>query len=170
MTKRITILGVGNILLSDEGVGVRVVEELDRRYLFPDHVQVLDGGVLGVHLLGLIAEADHLIVVDAIRHNGPPGALYRLAGDEIPKRVLAKNSLHQVDLVEALTLAEAIGPVPETVVVGIEPLDIDTMGLDLTPKVASRLDDLVAMVLAELDRLGVSYVRREGGKGHPDRV
>jgi hydrogenase maturation protease len=158
--KRVTILGVGNILLSDEGVGIRVVEKLDRHYEFPENVEVLDGGVLGVHLMGLISAADHLIVVDAVRNNQPPGSLYRMAGDQIPKRILAKNSLHQVDLLETLTLVEAIGPSPETVVVGIEPVDIQTMSLDLTPLVASKLDDLVAMVLAELDRLGVSYALR----------
>jgi hydrogenase maturation protease len=157
VTDRITILGVGNILLSDEGVGIRVVERLDQRYEFPENVQVLDGGVLGLHLLGLISETDHLIVVDAVCHRKAPGSLYRLAGEEIPKRVLAKNSLHQVDLLEALTLAAAIGPTPETVVVGIEPVDIETMSLDLTPLVASKLDDLVAMVLAELDRLEVTF-------------
>jgi hydrogenase maturation protease len=157
---RVTILGVGNILLSDEGVGIRVVEKLDRHYEFPENVEVLDGGVLGVHLMGMISAADHLIVVDAVRNNQPPGSLYRMASDQIPKRILAKNSLHQVDLVEALTLVEAIGPAPETVVVGIEPVDIETMSLDLTPMIASRLDDLVAMVLAELDRLGVSYALR----------
>jgi hydrogenase maturation protease len=156
-TDRITILGVGNILLSDEGIGIRVIEKLDSRYEFAENVQVLDGGVLGIHLVGLISGTDHLIVVDAVRNNGSPGSLYRLGGDQIPKRILAKNSLHQVDLLEALTLVEAIGPSPATVVVGIEPLDIDTMSLDLTPLIASKLDDLVAMVLAELDRLGASY-------------
>ena len=78
---QIMILGVGNLLFSDEGFGVRVVEELERRYAFPDNVTVIDGGVLGVSLMGVMSEADRLIVVDVIRNQGVPGELYRLAGN-----------------------------------------------------------------------------------------
>ena len=66
-TSQITILGVGNILLTDEGVGVRVVERLHGQYTFPDNVQVLDGGVLGMRLMGIIGNTDILIVVDAVK-------------------------------------------------------------------------------------------------------
>lgn len=158
--KQITILGVGNYLFTDEGVGIRVIEKLEQDYEFPDHVIPVDGGVLGVHLMGIISAADHLIVVDAVRNNGAPGSLYRLAGDAIPSRILAKNSLHQVDLLEALTLVKAIDRSPETVILGVEPQDIDTMSLNLTDTVAAKMNDLIAMVLAELDRLDVHYSRR----------
>lgn len=159
--EQITILGVGNYLFSDEGVGIRVIEKLEQEYEFPEHVVPVDGGVLGVHLMGIIAAADHLIVVDAVRNSGLPGSLYRLAGEEIPLRIQAKNSLHQVDLLEALTLVKAIDRSPQTVILGVEPEDIETMGLTLTPAVAARVDDLVAMVLTELDRLNVAYFRRD---------
>ena len=96
------VLGVGNILLSDEGFGVRVVEALQDRYDFPDHVSVIDGGVLGINLMGIIAEADQLIVVDVIRNQGEPGDLYRIGGEAIPERIRAKNSLHQIDFLESL--------------------------------------------------------------------
>lgn len=154
---KITVLGVGNILLSDEGVGVRVVERLSQNYDFPDNVQVLDGGVLGVRLMGVIGATDVLIVVDAVKHQGAPGTLYRLADEEIPRRVLAKQSMHQMDLPEVLALCAAIDKNPETVVIGVEPEDMTTMDVALTPTVAARVDDLVAMVLAELNRLGVEY-------------
>lgn len=151
------VLGVGNLLFTDEGVGIHAIEALLERYEFPKNVSIEDGGVLGMNLLGIISEADQLIVVDAIKNGGAPGALHRLAGDEIPKRILAKNSLHQVDLLEALTLCQALDKVPETVIVGVEPEDIETMGLELTPPVQKKMDDLIAMVLKELDRLGVDY-------------
>jgi hydrogenase maturation protease len=155
--KHIMVLGVGNLLLTDEGVGIHAIETLLERYEFPENVSIEDGGVLGMNLLGIISEADQLIVVDAIKNGGAPGALHRLAGDEIPKRILAKNSLHQVDLLEALTLCQALDNVPETVIVGVEPEDIETLGLELTPTVRERMDDLIAMVLRELDRLGADY-------------
>ncbi|MBW1780128.1 MAG: HyaD/HybD family hydrogenase maturation endopeptidase [Deltaproteobacteria bacterium] len=160
--KHIMLLGVGNLLFTDEGVGIHVIQTLLKEYTFPQNVSVEDGGVLGINLLGIISRADELIVVDAIRNGGPPGTLYRLEGDDIPKRILAKNSLHQVDLLEALTLCQALDKVPETVIIGVEPQDIETLGLDLTPPVQAKLEDLMAMALQELDRLRVDYFRKRG--------
>ena len=158
------ILGVGCILYSDEGFGVRVIETLQDRYEFSDNVLVVDGGVLGINLLGVISKPDHLIVVDAIRNRGKPGDLYRLEGEAIPERIRAKNSLHQVDFLEALTLCQALDKVPETVILGVEPEDIDTLGTDLTPTTQSKVDAIVEKVLDEVKRLGGSY--REKPKSH----
>lgn len=159
------ILGVGCILYSDEGFGVRVIQEIEKHYQFPENVSVVDGGVLGVNLLGVISQPDHLIVVDAIRNKGNPGDLYRLSGKQIPARIRAKNSLHQVDFLEALTLCQALDKVPETIIVGVEPEDIETMSLELTPVTRDRVDDVIKMVLVELDHLGVTYK-----KGKTDNV
>ena len=155
--KHIMVLGVGNLLFTDEGVGIHAIQTLLEQYEFSQNVSIEDGGVLGINLLGIISEADDLIVVDAIRNGGAPGTLYRLEGDDIPKRILGKNSLHQVDLLEALTLCQALDKVPETVIVGVEPKDIETLGLELTPPVQEKMGDLIAMVLRELDRLGAGY-------------
>jgi hydrogenase maturation protease len=152
----IMILGIGCILYSDEGFGVRVVEKMQQLYEFPHNVLVLDGGVLGINLLGVISKPAHLIVVDAIRNKGNPGDLYRLQGDAIPERIRAKNSLHQVDFLEALTLCQALDRVPETVILGVEPADIETQSLELTPLIQSRIDAVIEMVLDELKRFGGS--------------
>jgi hydrogenase maturation protease len=159
--KHVMILGVGCILFSDEGFGVRVIEKLQEQYEFPDNVSVVDGGVLGVNLLGVISQADHLIVVDAIRNKGNPGDMYRLYDEEIPERIRAKNSLHQVDFLEALTLCQALDKVPDTVIVGVEPEDIETLSTELTPVIQLRVDPMIQMVLTELDRLEVSYFKRK---------
>ena len=158
---KITVLGIGNILLSDEGFGVRVIEKLYQEYDFPEHVSIVDGGVLGIHLLGVIAEAQHLIVVDAVKNKQPPGTLYRLEKEELPERILLKNSLHQTDFLETLTLCQAIDKVPQTtVVLGVEPVDITTHSVDLTPIVAARVDDMMTRVIQELDMLGVTCQKR----------
>ena len=156
----VMVLGIGCTLYSDEGFGVRVIEKMEQDYELTDDVLLVDGGVLGVNLLGVISRPKHLIVVDAIKNKGKPGDLYRLDGDAIPARIRAKNSLHQVDFLEALTLCQALDHVPETVIVGIEPEDIETMCVDLTPVTRARMDDVITMVLAELDRLGKTYTRR----------
>ena len=158
---QVTILGIGNILLTDEGFGVRVIEKLFDDYEFPDNVAVVEGGVLGIHLLGTLSKADHLIVVDAVKNKQAPGTLYRLEKDELPERILMKNSLHQTDFLETLTLCQMIEKSPETIVVlGAEPEDIETHSVELTPVVAGRVDDTIALALRELDRLGVSYKKR----------
>jgi hydrogenase maturation protease len=157
----ITVLGIGNILLTDEGFGVRVVERLYEEYEFPDNVSIVDGGVLGINLLGVIAEAQHLIVVDAVKNKRPPGTLYRLEKNQLPERILLKNSLHQTDFLETLTLCQAIDKVPQTtVVLGVEPEDITTHSVDLTPAVADRVDEMMARVIQELDQLGVTSRKR----------
>ena len=156
----VMILGVGCTLFSDEGFGVRVVEKMEQMYKFPDTVILVDGGVLGINLLGVISKPNHLIVVDAIRNKGNPGEIYRLEGDAIPERIRAKNSLHQVDFLEALTLCQALDHVPETVIIGVEPEDIDTLCLELTPTTEAKIDDVIAMVLAELKRLGITYSKK----------
>ncbi len=161
----VMVLGIGCILYSDEGFGVRVVEKMEKQYEFSENVLLVDGGVLGINLLGVISKPKHLIVVDCIRNKGNPGDLYRLEGDAIPERIRAKNSLHQVDFLEALTLCQALDHVPQTVIIGVEPQDIDTQSLELTPPVQAQVDPVIEMVLAELKRLGVSYK-----KGKTDNV
>lgn len=153
--KRIVVLGVGNILLKDEGIGVKVVEALERRYGFPENVKVVDGGTQGLWLMATIQQADHLIVVDAVKGGGEPGTLYRLEKQDLPKGLRTKQSAHDSDLVEALNLCSLVGEEPETVtVVGIEPEDIEPYGLDLTEAVAAKFEDLIQNVVWELRRLG----------------
>jgi hydrogenase maturation protease len=156
----ITIMGVGNLLLTDEGFGIHVVKLLEERYDFPQNVSVIDGGVLGLNLLGVISEADHLIVIDAVKNGKAPGSLYRIEGKAIPERVRAKNSLHQVDFLETLTLCQALDKTPETVILGVEPEDIESLSIDLTQTTLKKVDQMIEMVLSELDRLGISYKER----------
>jgi hydrogenase maturation protease len=157
---QVVILGVGSILMTDEGFGVRVVEALDRDYTFDSNVSVLDGGVLGINLMGVISEAEHLVVIDAVRNRGNPGDLYRLTGNAISERIRAKNSLHQIDLLETLALCQALETMPDTVILGVEPEDIDTMGVELTATIRDRIKPVIEMVLQEMDRLGIDYGRR----------
>jgi len=157
---QIMVLGVGNLLCRDEGVGIRVVEALLNRYALPENLSVMDGGTLGMQLLGTLSNVDYLIVVDVIRNGGRPGTLYRISGEDIPKRIRAKNSLHDVDLLEALTLCQALDKVPETVILGVEPLDMESLGIELTPLIREKVDPLIARVLEELEKLGVELRAR----------
>jgi hydrogenase maturation protease len=156
----IVILGIGNLLFRDEGFGIHVIRHLQEQFEFPPNVSVVDGGVLGMDLLGVVSEAEHLIVIDAIRNKGQPGDLYRLEGEQVPLRIRAKNSLHQVDFLEALALCEALGKVPKAVILGAEPADIDTLETELTSPLREKVGETISLVLDEMDRLGISYRRR----------
>jgi len=164
-TAQILVLGVGNILLSDEGFGVCVINRLTERYEFPENVCLMDGGVLGLNLLGPISDADHLIVIDAIKNRHPAGTMYRIDGKDLPQRIRSKNSMHQIDLLEALTLCEALGDVPDTVLLGVEPRDMESTSIHLTPEIQERVDPMVDRVLEELDRLDVPYRERTSTEG-----
>jgi hydrogenase maturation protease len=166
MTKApfVTILGVGNFLYTDEGFGIHVVDRLAGRYHFPENVLLVDGGVLGINLLGIISQPQHLIIVDIIRNGQPPGTFHRLAGADIPRRIRVKNSLHQIDLLEALTLCEALDHVPQTVILGAEPEDMETLGIVPTATLEALIEPMMEKVLAELTLLNVTYWKRTGEK------
>lgn len=154
---RIVVLGVGNTLLKDEGVGVRVVEELKKKFAFPSNVRLVDGGTQGLWLLPTLQEADCLVVIDAVLGKCEPGSIYRLEKDDLPKGLRLKQSAHDSDLIEALNLCALLDQAPQTVVViGIEPEDISAYGLQLTPTIESRVPALVDQVLVELGKLGVT--------------
>ncbi len=156
------VLGLGNILLQDEGVGVRVVERLQQRFLLPEGVIALDGGVRGLALMPHLEGVRELIVVDAVRTGAPPGTLYRLEDEEIPAFLGPKISPHQEGLADLLWVAKVIGPCPERIVLlGIEPASVDT-GLRLSSVIAVKVDTLVEWVVSELARLGHTVRPRDG--------
>jgi len=156
------VLGLGNILLADEAVGVRVVERLQELYEIPGEVQVLDGGTLGLDLLPYVDDAERLLVVDAVDLDAEPGTVARLEGDDVPVFLSVKVSPHQVGLADLLTAARLRGHLPgELVLWGVQPGEI-AVKLGLSPPVAAQVDLLVEKAVAELDRWGYKCTRRSG--------
>ncbi|GFO68466.1 membrane protein [Geomonas limicola] len=151
----ILVLGIGNLVMSDDGIGVRVVQSLAERYRFPEQVTVLDGGTLGLDLLPQIGQARRLVIVDAVDTAQAPGTLVRLTGEDIPLALETKLSPHQMGLKDLLTVASLVGEVPqETVLLGVQPQSVE-MALELTPPVRAQLEPLVGRVLDELASWGV---------------
>ena len=155
------VLGLGNILLSDEGIGVRVVEHLLAQYDFPEGVLVMDGGTLGLDLLPYLEDASRLVVVDAVQARKPPGTLVRLTGREIPIFLDAsKVSPHQEGLQDLLAVAMLKGYLPGEVVFWGAQIQSLGVGLELSPEVAAQVDALGDNVLAELARWGIQPQRK----------
>lgn len=152
---RILVLGLGNVLLHDEGVGVWVAEALRHEFEFPDGVSVLEGGTLGLDLLPWLDGVERLLVIDAVRLGRAPGATARLEGDEVPAALDVKLSPHQIGVRDLLAAARLMGREPSLVVLwGMEPESLDP-GTGFSPRVARALPRLQAEVVEELRRWGV---------------
>lgn len=159
--KRILVLGVGNVLFTDEGFGVRVVEELDRKYSFSSNVELLDGGTLGLRLMGPIMECDYLIIVDIVLNEGKPGDMFRLLGENLSKACAFTGSMHQTDLLDTLSRCSLIGNVPDDVILyGIEPVNYEDMSSALSPELEAKMPEVIDAVLAEVTKAGGTFEPR----------
>lgn len=159
-TPQTLILGVGNLLASDEGVGIHVIQRLQAEYQFPEEVQLLDGGTLGMDLLFYLENVRRLLLIDAVETGQPPGTLIRLAGEEVPAYFSLKMSPHQVGVPDMLFAAKLRDMYPEEVVLlGVQPGSLE-IGLELSPPVAGQFEALVGKVIEELARWGVRVKRR----------
>ena len=151
------VLGLGNVLLGDDGVGAAAVALLLDRYQPPPDVRVLDGGTLGLSLLPYLEEADTVILVDAIRADAAPGSLVRLDGAEVAPAVATRLSPHQIGVADLLDGARWLDRYPTRLVLhGIVPDAID-LAVGLSPDVARSLSDLVERVVDEAAQLGFVF-------------
>jgi hydrogenase maturation protease len=152
----VLVLGVGNMLLTDEGVGGRVAEEILRQYKIPAGVEVIDGGTMGMDLLPYMDDRTHLFIVDAIKTKQTPGHAVRLPLDDPPAFFRTMISPHQLGLAEVLGVAELTDNLPPNIVLfGMEPVSLET-AIGLTPEVERNVPVLVQMVLDELASLGLT--------------
>ena len=151
----ILVLGIGNLIMSDDGIGVRVIQHLQDHYRFPSDVIILEGGTLGLDLLPRLDGIDRLVIVDATETGGPPGTLVRLSGDELSMALKTKVSPHQMGLQDLLAVADLLGQCPgEIVLCGVQPASI-AIGEFLSPPVAAQLAALADMVIRELAEWGI---------------
>ncbi len=157
--QKILILGVGNILFTDEGIGVRALEWLRDHARFPENVTLLDGGTLGVGLMDALLDCDRVYVLDAVLGGKEPGTVYRLTDENLRKSLSFRDSLHQTDLVDTLIYCDLLGHRPEGVVYGMEPKDYNTMELKLSPVCEQKLPELGSALLDELAGMGIKAER-----------
>ncbi|MCA9675476.1 MAG: hydrogenase maturation protease [Kofleriaceae bacterium] len=164
------VLGLGNVLCEDDGAGVAALHQLHREWDLPDGVLALDGGTLGLALLPLVERAEIVVLVDAIRGDGPPGTRLRIEGADVAPAVYERLSPHQIGVADLLGGAALLGRYPATVVLlGVVPASTD-LGLGCTPDVAAAIPGLVDDVVAELAALGRPATRASVTTGPPRRV
>lgn len=151
----VTVLGIGNVILQDEGFGVRAAEILREKYDFPPEVQIIDGGTLGAELLGVLTGTEHLLVLDSVNGGKEAGTLFRFANEEIAAHFQDKLSVHEVGIQDVLaTLAVTGRAIPDVVVLGAQPYAVGA-GVALTPRMEALLPEFEQRALAELRRWGI---------------
>jgi len=161
----VLVLGIGNVLLMDEGVGVKAVEELERKFAFPDGVELLDGGTSGMELLSAIANRDYLIIIDAVKSGQPPGTVVRFEGSEVPSVFRTRISPHQLGLSDLLAALILIDELPDKLVLfGVEPGEIET-GFNFSEEVEANFEKLLNAVVDELHVIGMTPIPAENPQG-----
>ncbi len=161
--EQIAVVGIGNLLLTDDGIGIHALRELEARYLFPDHVYLLDGGTMGLDLLPFIEGKERILFLDAVNFRKGPGTIGELNDGEIPAFFATKLSVHQIALPDLLGAGKLLGTLPEQMcLIGIEPESIET-GYGLSPTLGKRLEAYLMAVTKKLSEWGVILSRREEG-------
>ncbi len=160
---KILLLGIGNVLYADEGVGVHFVNYLQENYQFThasDQLALMDGGTLAQGLIPIISQYDHLIVVDTVNAHGvEPGEVYFFDFDKAPSEIDWQGSAHEVEMLQTLIMMEMVGDRPKTYVLGCTPTVLEPMTLGLTPKVAAAIPLMEQTILKHLTSLGFTITR-----------
>jgi hydrogenase maturation protease len=153
MSRSVLILGVGNSLAGDDGVGVRAIEALAAAGPLPEGIRLLDVGVLGLDILAWVQPDEPVVILDAVRGPGEPGTLYRFGLDEIEAPAGPRLSVHDLGVADALHAARLMGRPLRGTLIGVEPGRIEAFTAGLSPAVAAALPALQAAAIREAERL-----------------
>ncbi|QLE85763.1 HyaD/HybD family hydrogenase maturation endopeptidase [Shewanella sp. Scap07] len=160
---KILLLGIGNVLYADEGIGVHFVNYLNENYRFrhPEHqLTMMDGGTLAQGLIPIICQYDYLIVVDTVNAHGvEPGEVYFFDFDKAPSEIDWQGSAHEVEMLQTLMMMELVGDRPKTYVLGCTPTVLEPMTLGLTERVANAVPLMEQTLLNHLTALGFDNER-----------
>jgi len=147
--KKILVLGVGNILLGDDGVGVHVVERM-RHMALPQDTELLDGGMATSELLSYMKGRQKVIIIDAIQSSSPPGTIFRIPYQDMKKEQHQICALHQIGVIEMLQILESMGNMPDILIFGIVPKNDTEFSQQLSSEIEEKLTEIIEQVLEEL--------------------
>jgi hydrogenase maturation protease len=156
--RKITVLGLGNILLKDEGFGVHFLRWFSQRHDYGPEVRLLDGGTLGYRLLDIVTDTQFLIVVDVIKLSGEPGAVYRFTREEMRMRMPDPTTAHEVEFPDVLAMADLMGQCPEVVFLCVVPENHGVMDLEMSPSMTRVFPAVERLLEEELSKAGAREV------------
>jgi hydrogenase maturation protease len=151
--KDIKVLGIGNILVGDDGFGPRVIEELRKRPL-PENVELIDAGVGGMAILSWIEGADKIVIVDSVQTNDEPaGTVYRFTDKELPPSDMFMLSLHDLNLVDTINIGRMVQKMPEEIVIyGVEVRRVIEFTMEMSPEVEAAVAEVADLVMEEIKK------------------
>ena len=157
----VTILGLGNILLADEGFGVHFIRWFSKRYVATDDIKMIDGGTLGYALLDIICSCENLIVIDVLKAKDTPGSIYRFNTQEMQAHMPPPTTAHEVTFFDVLFKVELLEELPETLFLCIVPQDYGEMNLEMTAMMQEKFPVMEKFLLEELSKLNVTLEKIE---------
>ncbi len=152
--RKVLILGVGNLLLGDDGFGVHLINSLAETS-FPPNVQLLEAGTVSHQLIPLLREIDHLIIIDVVEAGDAPGSIFRFSPEDMQFSKEQMVSLHQISLIDVLMMAEMTGGRPKTIIIGVQPKDVSSWSLELSDEVRAVIPKVKDLIFDELKKLQV---------------
>ncbi|HNZ65517.1 MAG TPA: HyaD/HybD family hydrogenase maturation endopeptidase [Smithella sp.] len=155
----VTVLGIGNILMGDEGFGVHFVRWFAQRHRETHDVKIIDGGTLGYALLDIICSCDHLIVVDVLKVQDTPGSIYRFNKQEMELHLPPPTTAHEVTFPDVLFKSELLGEAPETIFLCIVPQDYKDLWMEMSPFLYDKFSEMEKLLLVELAKLNIKMER-----------
>ncbi len=157
MSKSFIIVGVGNVLFKDEGVGVYAARYLEHNYSFSPQIDIIDGATLGFTLMTYFQEYDKVVILDTVSIEDTPGAIYRLPAEEMLGLGSYRQTAHEVEIVEMLEICSLLEKMADVVILGIVPKDIVSVEISLTQEIEDAFEGFVATLLKEIEDSGIKY-------------
>ena len=152
--RNVLILGVGNLLLTDDGFGVHVINEL-RNIPFPPNVTLIEAGIVSHQLIPELHGADLLIFVDAVEAGDTPGSIFRFRPEDMRFMSQMKASLHEMSLMDVLHMTALTGNRPEAIIIAVQPKDVKTCSMELNEEIRATIPKVIELIFEELKKHGV---------------
>ncbi len=155
------IIGIGNVLQKDDGLGVYAASYLNDNYTFSQKIQIINGGVEGIHLLNVLEENDHVVVLDCLQLKDEPASIYAIPAEEISGYGLNNGGAHEIGILQCMDMMELQGKeIPEAIVIGIVPGEV-TFEFGLSPELIEAFDGYISVVLQYLAKEGIEHTKKK---------
>ena len=160
MKKRNIVIGVGNMLFKDEGIGIYAAEYIKQNYKFDDEeLEIIDGGTLGFKLMTYFQEYDNVIILDTVSIEDKAGEIYRLPSDVLLGLGNYRKTAHEVEIVEMLEIVSVLDSYANVTIIGIIPKDIETVQIGLTIEMEDKFEEFILNSIKEIESLGIKATK-----------
>ena len=155
------IIGIGNVLQKDDGLGVYAASYLNENYTFSEEVEIINGGVEGIHLLNVLEESNHVVVLDCLQLNDAPASIYAIPAKEISGYGLNNGGAHEIGILQCMDMMELQGKeIPQAIVIGIVPAEV-TFAFGLSDPLIHAFDGYISVVLQYLTKHDISHTKKD---------